>query len=184
MSTPAAAPAAPATGTGVGPGVTTSAAGPKTKVEKPQPTVNVQLREAFVNYDSAMAEAERFYVEIIELIQGSNISKADVIATIMDARKIAYETAAGHFTKMKNIWTSPEILQKLKAGEITLKMARDATTKKSTTKKAATSATTETKEARYDKVRKSLVASAKELGFDRKSVLLTVEADLKAAGVA
>lgn len=177
-----AAPAA--TGTAVGPGVTTGPTGPKTKVDKPAPVVNVALRTAFQNYDAAMAEAERFYVEIIEIIQGSNISKPDVIATIMDARKIAYETAANHFTKMKNIWTSPEIYQKLKNNEITLKMAQQATTKKSATKKNATSDTKETKEARYEKARKALVAAAKECGFDRKGVLLSVEADLKAAGVA
>lgn len=169
----------------------TTDGGAKTKAQ-PEAKVHTNLLEKIKLYDESVAKAESYYVEIIEIIQTEKVSRADVVATLMKGRGISFETAQSQYSRMKNIWQSPEVLQQLKDGEITLKIAREKTTKKQagTEAKAAGTAQTpgsggekETKEARYDRVRKAFVAAVKECGFDIKSTLLGLEADLKAAGV-
>lgn len=169
----------------------TTDGGAKTKAQ-PEAKVHTSLLEKIKSYDESVAKAESYYVEIIEIIQTEKVSRADVVATLMRARGISFETAQSQYSRMKNIWQNPEVLKQLKDGEITLKIAREKTTKKQAgTEQAAagTGATTgsggekETKEARYDRVRKAFVAAVKECGFDLKSTLVGLEADLKAAGI-
>lgn len=127
---------------------------------------------------------------MIETVLTEKISRADVVATLMKARKVTYETAQSQYSRMKNIWSNPDILAQLKAGEITLKVAREATTKKqadpagaNATAPAGGKTSNETKEARFERAKKAHVASVKECGFDLKSSMLSFEADLKAAGI-
>lgn len=163
------------------------AAGAKTA---PEPKPHPKLLAAISNYDQHIQEAETYYVEMIELVLTEKINRADVVATLMKARKITFETAQSQYSRMKKMWENPEILKQLKNGEITLKVAREATTKKQAApagsgdgSAGASNKTQETKEARYERVRKAHVAAVKECGFDLKSAMLSFEADLKAAGV-
>lgn len=161
----------------------------------PQPQVHEKLLAAISSYDQHIQEAETYYVEMIELVLTEKISRADVVATLMRARKITFETAQSQYSRMKKMWENPEVLKQLKAGEITLKVAREATTKKQAnaangnatggTAEGAGSktASTETKEARYQRAQKALIAAVKECGFDLKSALMSFEAELKSAGV-
>ncbi len=156
----------------------------------PEPKVHQKLLNAVQKYDEHVQEAESYYVEIIELIQTEKIPRADVVQTLMKARKITFETAQSQYSRMKGIWQDPKVLADLKSGAITLKVAREAT-KKSQANPAAGNATTEgaggaskeTKEARYERSRKAHVAAVKECGFDLRSALVSFEADLKAAGI-
>lgn len=182
------------TATAPAPGATTTPA-PQTDAKaqtKPEAKVHTKLESLIKTYDETMEKAESYYVEIAELVQTEKISRADVVATLMRARGITFETAQSQYSRMKGIWQNPEVLAQLKSGEITLRMAREKTTKKQagTVAKDAAAAgsakgtsATETKEARYERCRKALVASAKECGFDKKSVLLSIESDLTAAGI-
>ena len=162
---------------------------------KPEAKVHQGLETLIKSYDTACEKAESYYIQIIEEIQKNKISRADVVATLMRARGITFETAQSQYSRMKGIWQNEEVLKQLKAGEISLRMAREKTTNKQAKNPNSAGTTgsatggnggtkdTETKEARYDRCRKALVASAKECGFDIKSVLLSLEADLKAAGL-
>lgn len=170
------------------------AAQPQAKTT-PEPQPHPKLLAAITKYDEHIQEAETYYVEMIELVLTEKISRADVVATLMKARKVTFETAQSQYSRMKKMWEKPEILEQLKKGEITLRVARDATTKKqanpaSTGDGSASGApgstgtkSQETKEARYERVRKAHVAAVKECGFDFKSSMLSFEADLKAAGI-
>lgn len=156
----------------------------------PQPKIHDKLLVAVQGYDQHIQEAESYYVQMIELVLTEKISRADVVATLMRARGITFETAQSQYSRMKKMWEKPEILDQLKKGEITLKVAREATKSTQAGGKgqgdgsAGTgSKTQETKEARYDRVRKAHVAAVKECGFEKKSAMLSFEADLNAAGV-
>ena len=183
-----------ATGTAVAPASPKPQTDAKAKTQ-PEAKVHTGLLTLIKGYDDTVAKAESYYIEITELIQSEKLSRADVVATLMKARGITYESAQSQYSRMKQIWQNPEVLAKLKSGEITLKMARESTkkTQAGTADAAATPATgagsaatsseKETKEARYDRARKAHVAAVKECGFDLRSALMSFEADLKGAGV-
>jgi hypothetical protein len=161
----------------------------KTK-NAPEPKVHAKLLNAIQKYDEHVQEAESYYVEMIELIQTEKIPRADVVQTLMKARGITFETAQSQYSRMKGIWQDPKILEQLKNGEITLKVARDSTKKSQSnpasgnaTAQGAGGASKETKEARYERARKAHVAAVKECGFDLRSALVSFEADLKTAGI-
>lgn len=169
----------------------TTDGGARTKAQ-PEAKVHTQLMEKIKLYDESVAKAESYYVEIIEIIQTEKVSRADVVATLMKGRGISFETAQSQYSRMKNIWQNPEVLKQLKDGEITLKIAREKTTKKQAGTEAKAAGTAqptgaggekETKEARFDRCRKAFVAATKECGYDLRSVMVSVEADLKAAGI-
>lgn len=153
----------------------------------PEPKVHAKLLSSIQQYDEHVQEAETHYVAMIEIIQTEKIPRADVVQTLMKARKITFETAQSQYSRMKGIWQDPTILAKLKSGEITLKVARDSTKKTQANPASGNAggegATKETKEARYERARKAHVASVKECGFDLRSALVSFEADLKSAGI-
>lgn len=196
--TATAAPKAAASGTGTGTAPNTGTTEspqptPQAKPGAPQPKVHEKLLTAISGYDQHVAEAESYYIQMIELVLTEKISRADVVATLMRARSITFETAQSQYSRMKGIWSNPDILAKLKSGEITLKIAREMTTKKQAGAgtdanaaggdKPGSKTSTETKEARYERARKAHVAAVKENGFDKKSAMLSFDADLSAAGV-
>ena len=162
---------------------------------KPEAKVHPALETKIKAYDSACQQAETYYIEIVEIIQSEKISRADVVQTLMRARGITFETAQSQYSRMKNIWQNETVLQELKQGIITLAVARQRTTKPQAGTEAAKAAagtgktggdatkTAETKELRYERTLKAFIASCKECGFDKKSVLTSVDANLKAAGI-
>lgn len=153
---------------------------PKVKKGVPEPVVHEGLVKIITNYDEHVEQAETYYVEMIEFIQGKQLSRADVVATLMRARGIGYETAQTQYSKMKGILNNKEILAELKAGKITLRVARERTTKKQENPK---SSKPEAKEAKYSNALKGLAAAAKECGFDFDSVMLSVKAELHSVGI-
>lgn len=176
-----------AVATGPAPATGSPAPKPDARVKPPEPKVHPKLLNAIQKYDEHVQEAETYYVEMIELIQTEKISRGDVVQTLMKARKITFETAQSQYSRMKGIWQDPTILAKLKAGEITLKVARESTTKKqagaAATAASGAEASKETKEARYERSKKAHVAAVKECGFDLRSALVSFEADLKSASI-
>lgn len=169
------------------------AAKPQAKTA-PEAKVHPVLASLIQSYDTTVEKAESYYIEIIETIQKEKISRADVVATLMKARGITFETAQSQYSRMKGVWQNPEVLAQLKSGEITLKVAREKTSKKQTNPASSAVSTgtpgeatkkseQESKEMRYDRCRKAHVAAVKECGFDLKSALMSFEADLKAAGI-
>jgi len=165
-------------GVGVAEGVEeTEKPGAKPKTEaKP----NEELVGLLTRYDEHVEEAQTYYVEFCEFVQNNQIGRAEVTASIMKARGVTFETASSQYSRMKGILSDKKVLQDLKDGKITLKVARERTTKKQVNPK---SAAPEAKSERFDKALKAIIEAAKENGYSLKSLLMSVEAQAKSAGI-
>lgn len=141
---------------------------------------NAELVGLFESYDEAISTAEKIFIELVETIQEKQLDRATVVASIMIARGVNYETAQTQYSKMKKIYNNEEVLQELKDGKITLKVARERT---KTPQKNPKAAKPEAKEAKYASTLKAFVAAAKESGYARKEIMVGVEAELKSAGI-
>ena len=142
---------------------------------------NMELVAILTKYDEKVEQAESFFIEFVEFIQQNEIERATVVASMMKARSITFESAQSQYSRMKGLLNDETVLQELKDGKISLKVARERTTSK---QKNPKSAKPEAKEARYNSTLKAFVGAAKESGSTRKEILLGVDAELKAAGVA
>lgn len=149
----------------------------KAKAEaKPNPEV-VELISTF---DSDVKKAEESFIALVAFIQENEVDRATVIASMMQARGISYESAQKEYGKMKKIFNNETVLEELKSGAISLKVAKE---KVKTPQKNPASAKPEAKEAKFTNTLKNFVAAAKESGFARKEIMVTVEAELKTAGI-
>lgn len=168
-------------GTGAAPGVDeTQSPGEVTKGGKPEAKPNEELVGLFVDYDENVEKAESSFIKMVEFIQTNEVDRATVVLSMMKARKCTYETAQSQYSRMKKILNNEEVLNDLKNGNITLKVAREKTAAK---QKNPTSAKPEAKEARFTNTLKAFVAAAKESGFSLKEVMVSVEAELKSAQI-
>lgn len=168
---------------GEGEGAAAAAPGTKTKVKvtaKADAKPNEELIGLFESYDEHVAAAEKAFVEMVEFIQENQIDRATVIASMMKARSLSFESAQKEYGTMKKIFNNEEVLQELKDGKITMRVARQKT---KTTQKNPKSAKPEAKEQKFNATLKSFVAAAKESGFSRAEILTTVTAELKAAEI-
>lgn len=141
---------------------------------------NEALVSLFEKYDEKVSEAESYFVQLVEHIQTNELDRNTVVASMMRARGITYETAQSQYSRMKKIFNDETVLQELKEGKITLKAARERTTDKQKNPKTAKP---EAKEARYTNTLKAFVSAAKESGFSLREIMLGVEAELKAASI-
>jgi len=174
--TPVSAPASPAASPDEG----NPMVAPKPKA-KAVAAPNMELVAILTKYDEKVEQAESFFIEFVEFIQQNEIERATVVASMMKARSITFESAQSQYSRMKGLLNDETVLQELKDGKISLKVARERTTSK---QKNPKSAKPEAKEARYNSTLKAFVGAAKESGSTRKEILLGVDAELKAAGVA
>ncbi len=160
-----------------------SAAKPGAKVkagEKAEAAANEELVALFEQYDEATRKTESYFIELVEFIQDKQLDRATVVASMMKARGIDYGTANTQYSRMKKLLNNEEVLEELKSGQITMKIAREKTKK---TQENPKSAKPEAKEQRFTNTLKAFVAAAKESGFSRKEIMLSVEASLKDAGI-
>lgn len=155
---------------------------PKAKVkgEKVEAKANEELVKLVEAYDENVQAAEKAFIDMIEFIQENQVDRATVVASLMKSRGITFEAAQNQYGKMKKIFNNEEVLEELKAGKITLRVAREKTTKKQANPKAAKP---EAKEAKFTNSLKNFTNAAKESGFSRNEIMTTVEAELKSAGI-
>lgn len=157
--------------------------GAKTKVKtvsKEDAKPNEELVALFESYDEHVAKAEGKFVELVELIHEKQLDRNTVVVSMMVARGINYETAQTQYSRYKKIFNNEEVLQELKEGKITMKIARERTKDKQKNPKSSKPAA---KEARYTNTLKAFVAAAKESGLARREIMVGVEAELKAAQI-
>lgn len=147
---------------------------------KSEPVANEQLVAILEQYDLKVEQAESFFIEFVEFIQENQLERGVVVASMMKARSITFESAQSQYSRMKKLLNNEEVLQELKDGKITLKVAREKTT---TAQANPASAKPEAKEAKYSSTLKAFVNAAKESGLGRREILVGVEAELKAASV-
>lgn len=141
---------------------------------------NEELVALFEGYDEHVAKAEAKFVELVELIHEKQLDRNTVVASMMVARGINYESAQSQYSRYKKIFNNEEVLQELKEGKITMRIARERTKEK---QKNPKSSKPEAKEARYTNTLKHFVAAAKESGLGRREIMIGVEAELRSAGI-
>lgn len=175
------APDTQATGTGV---TTESSAETKTEKKskvKPEVAADTGLLAIVANYDDAAEKAQSFYVEMIQYIKKNNISRAVLVKTLMEGRKIEAQTAVTQASRILTMAKDEGVVAALAAGEITLKVAREQTKKTRESSKASTATgSNEGKDQTYDKALKAFAAAAKALGYPLKDILASVKATLQA----
>lgn len=155
----------------------------KTKVgAKPKEEVeaNEELSTLISEYDENVDKAEKSFIAMVEYIQENELDRATVVATMMLARSWTFEQAQKAYGKMKKIFNNQEVLDDLKAGKITLKVAREKT---ATPKKDKVPPTAEKKEQKFNNSLKSFVAVCKETGYSLEELLTTIKAELKSAQI-
>lgn len=83
-----------------------------------------ELQGIVEDYDKALREVKDKYFQMIQRVREHWLSRADVVATFMEARNLTFETAQVQYARMKKIFNNEEILQLLEQGlnlEVTLK---------------------------------------------------------------
>lgn len=157
-----------------------AAAGAKT-AEKPPVVANTKLVEALRTFDRSKDETKSYLIDVATIVQEEQLTRAEVVASMIEARGVSKATAESQYSRMKKIFTDGETLEALRSGEIDLKTAREKSVKKqenpSATKKE------ENLEKRYAGALTKLLEAVKEMGTDLASFLASVKASAKKAGI-
>jgi hypothetical protein len=154
----------------------------KSKAEaKTKVVANVRLVEAMKNYDTSKAQTQSYLCEVVTIIQEEMLTKAEVIETMMTVRGCTLKTAESQYSRMQPLLKNPEDLEALRNGETDLKSVREKHTKKQknpSKEKAAGNA-----EKTASRAISVLMTSAKTLGWDKATLLSTIKAACKTAGI-
>lgn len=158
----------------------TSAASAKAKAEV-SAVANPRLVAAIKQLSASMIQTQSYLVDVATICQEEQLTKAEVILSLMEARGIKKETAESQYSRMRAILVDPDALEELRDGEADLKTIRDRTKKPQQNPSAKRQE--ENREKRYSKAISGIVAYAKESGTDRTTILNGVKSALKKAGV-
>lgn len=157
-----------------------ASAGAKT-AEKPPVVANAELVKALRTFDRSKDETKSYLIDVASIVQEKQLTRAEVVASMIEARGVSKATAESQYSRMKKIFTDSDTLEALRSGEIDLKTAREASVKKqenpSATKKE------ENLEKRYAGALTKLLEAVKEMGTDLASFLASVKASAKKAGI-
>lgn len=145
--------------------------------DKPEVVVHPGLMKLLKSEQQAAEQAASYLVEICELVEKDNISNAQLIKTIMEARGITDKSAASQASRIRSLMKDQESLQRLKDGEVTIRAA----VKSAQTQQAA--AGPKNKQKAFDNALNKFVGAAKALGQDKKTILVTVDAALDEAKI-
>lgn len=142
---------------------------------------NPRLVAALRSSDEAKMVFKTSLITIATIVQEEQLTRAEVVASLMEARSIEKTSADSEYSRMKGLLNNPEIMEQLKSGEIDLKTARMAT--KKTQKNPNTEKKKENIQKRFSGAITSLTNAAKEGGMDKASVLIAVKQACKKAGI-
>lgn len=142
---------------------------------------NPRLVAALRSSDEAKMVFKTSLITIATIVQEEQLTRAEVVASLMEARSIEKTSADSEYSRMKGLLNNPEILEQFKNGEITLKAARSATVKKQ--KNPNPEKKKENIQKRFSGALTSLCNAAKEGGMDKASVLIAVKQHCKKTGI-
>ena len=157
-----------------------AAAGAKA-AEKPPVVANTKLVEALRTFDRSKDETKSYLIDVATIVQEEQLTRAEVVASMIEARGVSKGTAESQYSRMKKIFTDGETLEALRSGEIDLKTAREKSVKKQENPSAAKKE--ENCEKRYTASLGKLLECVKEMGTDLASFLASVKASAKKAGI-
>lgn len=159
---------------------TSSKAAAKSEAESAV-VANAELVSLIRDFDSKKEEVKSAYVEMGKFAQENQLTKAEVIASIVEARGCEKKTAEQQYSRYKALFTDPDALAKLEEGDVDLKQWKAKNTKKQqnpSSKKAQENATKN-----FASGLSKLINAAKVLGTDRDTILQTVKAACKKGGI-
>lgn len=88
-------------------------------------TAHPGLKKVLLKYDGAKKQASSYMIEAATLCQEQQLSKEEIVATLMEVRGIDRETAGQQFSRLKLLLLNPETLEELREGKISLKEAKE-----------------------------------------------------------
>lgn len=144
-------------------------------------TANPKLVAALQGHDEAKGQVKSYLIEMATICQEEQLSKEEVIASIMEGRGIDRKLAGEQYSRMKGILNSPETLQELKDGVIDLQTAR-AKTKKSQENKSPKKAQ-ENAEKVITRSISAILTKCKEAGISLVDIITTIKQAAKKAGL-
>lgn len=159
---------------------------------------NMQLVTLLTTYDELKDKTVSVYVDMAELIGKDNLSRPVVVQSIMKARGITYENAQPIASRIMKLAKDPETIQAIRDGKITTSevfynrkpggskvgSSPGGQTDPANVGGGAKGTTqAETKEKKYARVLGEFIEVCKSAGYDRKAILMGVEASLKNAGI-
>lgn len=142
---------------------------------------NPRLVAAIKSYQVAVEQTQSYLLDVATICQEEQLTKAEVVASIVEARGVKKETAEQQYSRMRKLLTDPDELEALRSGETDLKTLREKT--KKTQKNPSTKKQAENREKRFAKAVSIIVNVAKEGGMDRETILNALKSALKKAGV-
>lgn len=140
-----------------------------------------RLVAAMKTYQTSLDQSQSYLVTIAEIVQNEQLTRAEVVASIMEARGVEKSTAESQYSRMVNILTKPEVLEELRSGDIDLKTARTKGVKKQ--ENPSQKKKDENREKKFTQSVTKIVECAKEGGMDIQTVMNTIKSALKKAGV-
>lgn len=149
--------------------------------EQANVVANPRLVAAIKSGDDAAMQYKSCLITIATIAQEEQLTKAEIVASIIEARGVEKITAESQYSRMKGIMSDPKVLEGLRNGEIDLKTARMQTVKKQ--ENPSPEKKKKNIEKRFSTAITSLVNTAKEGGMDKASVLLSVKSACKKAGI-
>lgn len=160
--------AAAAAGTGTGAKTATQ--------PKPEVKVHVKLAELIKKADAAAEKAGSLLVEVGEMVMKENISNPVLIKTIMEVRGVTEASAKSQASRIRSLLKDTDAFEALRRGEVTVRAAVKSA-------QARRTPTQVNKQKAFDMALNRFVASAKALGQDKRSIVVTVEAALDKAQI-
>lgn len=142
---------------------------------------NARLVEAIQGWERSKLEAKTYLIQMAEICQSEQLSRPEIIASLMEAKGIEKASAESQYSRMRKILEDNETLEALRSGEIDLKTARERTTKKQA--KPSAKKKEENLEKRYQKWVTTGIEIVKEMGSDIQSVLHSLKVSFKKAGI-
>lgn len=141
---------------------------------------NAKLVEAIKGFDIARSQTKSYLIEMAEVIQNEQCTKAEVVASIMEARGVEKSTAESQYSRHRKLFTDPDTLERAKSGDIEVSTLREPANKQ---KNPSQKKLAENREKKFATAVKQIVTCAKEGGTDRATVINTITRALKDAGV-
>lgn len=132
--------------------------------------------------DEARSNAASKLAHLLQVVQDTEVTRPELVASYLEAKpNCSPATAQSQASRIMGLLKDPEVASKLISGEITLKTAREATTKKQENPNEAKAK--ENKQKRLATALAQVVAAAKELGIDRTSLKAMLTEAAKKAGI-
>jgi hypothetical protein len=150
-----------------------------------QVTAHPGLVKLLKGIEEAKQRATSYLIDAATLVQKEQLSKEEVIASIMEARDCDRKYAGEQYSRLRQYLNKPEILEDLREGRITLKEAKVKVKgdKGSRTRKPSPKEIQQNAAKTITTSITRMLNAAKNAGIDLQSLLSTVKEAAKKAGI-